>query len=58
MALGKLPVPGHTTINMIVRPGPTVLAVGVGGVCLDSFTLLYLLSPFAPSLSGRRSIID
>ena len=33
MMLGKLPVPGQ---------GPTALAVGAGGGCLDIFTLIYL----------------
>ena len=32
MVLGKLPVPGRPTIWMIVGQGPTVLAVGAGGV--------------------------
>ena len=50
MVLGKLQVLGHPTIWMIVRQGPTVLAVGVGGGCLDIFTLLYLYSPLSPSL--------
>ena len=50
MALGKLPVPGRPTIWMIVGQGPIVLAVGVGGDCLDIFTLLYLFSPLSPSL--------
>ena len=35
---------------MIVGQGPTVLAVGAGGGCLDIFTLLYLYSPLSPSL--------
>ena len=30
--------------------GLTVLAVGAGGGCLDIFTLIYLYSPFSPSL--------
>ena len=50
MVLGKLPVPGHPTILMIVGQGPIALAVGAGGGCLDVFTLLY---PF--SLSIPRS---
>ena len=49
MVLGKLPVPGRPTIWMIVRQGPTALAVGAGGVCLDIFTLIYLFSPLSPS---------
>ena len=35
MVLGELPVPGRPTIWMIVGQGPFVLAVGVGGGCLD-----------------------
>ena len=41
MVLGKLPVPGRRTVWMIVGQGPTVLAVGAGGGCLDIFTLIY-----------------
>ena len=50
MVLGKLPVPGLPTIWLIVRQGPTVLAVGAGGGCLDTFTLIYPFSPLSPSL--------
>ena len=50
MVLGKLPVPGHPTIWMIVGQGPIVLAVGVGGGCLDILTLIYLFSFLSPSL--------
>ena len=39
MVLGKLPVLGRHTIWM-----PIALAVGVGGGCLDIFTLLSFLS--------------
>ena len=39
MVLGKLPVPGRTTIRLIVGQGPIALAVGAGGGCLDIFTL-------------------
>ena len=45
MVLGKLPVPGRLTIWLTVGQGPTVLAVGAGGGCLDIFTLLYHFSP-------------
>ena len=44
MVLGKLPVPGPPTVWMLVRQGPTALAVGAVGGCLDIFTL-YLFSP-------------
>ena len=50
MVLGKLPGPGRPTIWMTVGQGPTALAVGAGGGCLDIFTLLYLFSLISPSL--------
>ena len=50
MVLGKLPVPGRPTLWIIVGQGPTVLAVGAGGGCLDIFTLIYPFSPLSPSL--------
>ena len=50
MVLGKLPVPGRPTISIIVGQGPTVLAVGVGGGCLDIFILIYPVCPLSPSL--------
>ena len=50
MVLGKLPVPGRPTIWILVGQGPTALAVGAGGGCLDIFILIYLFSPLSPSL--------
>ena len=50
VVLGKLPVPGRTTIWMIVGQGPIALAVGAGGGCLDIFILLCSFSPLSPSL--------
>ena len=50
MVLGILPVPGRPTIWIIVGQGPTVLAVGAGGGCLDIFTLIYPFFPLSPSL--------
>ena len=50
MVLGKLPVPGRPTIWITVGQGPTALAVGTGGGCLDIFTLIYPFSPLSPSL--------
>ena len=50
MVLGKLPVPGRPTIWITVGQGPTALAVGAGGVCLDIFTLIYPFFPLSPSL--------
>ena len=38
------------TIWITVGQGPTALAVGAGGVCLDIFTLIYPFSPLSPSL--------
>ena len=46
MVLGKLPVSGRLTIWITVGQGPTALAVGAGGACLDIFTLIY---PFPSS---------
>ena len=51
MVLGKLPVPGRPTILITVGQGPTALAVGAGGGCLDIFTLIYLSFLFSFSLS-------
>ena len=50
MVLGKLPVQGRPTILITVGQGPTALAVGAGGGCLDIFTLVYPLSPLSASL--------
>ena len=50
MVLGKLPVPGRPTIWITVGQGPTALAVGAGGGCLDIFSLIYPLSILSPSL--------
>ena len=50
MVLGKLPVPGRPTIWITVGQGPTALAVGAGGGCLEIFTLIYPFFPLSPSL--------
>ena len=50
MVLGKLPVPGCPTIWNTVGQGPTALAVGAGGGCLDIFALVSPCSPLSPSL--------
>ena len=50
MVLGKLPVPGRPTIWITVGQGPTALAVGAGGGCLDIFTLIYPFSRLSPFL--------
>ena len=59
MVLGKLPVAGRpTTCNLlIVWQGPTALAVGAGGGCLDIF-LSSVISIFFLPLSGRWPDID
>ena len=50
MVLGKLPVPGVLLVWIRVGQGPTALAVGAGGGCLDIFTLIYPFSSFSLSL--------
>ena len=50
MVLGKLPVPGRPTTWITVGQGPTALAVGAGGSCLDIFTLICPFFPLSPSL--------
>ena len=50
MVLGKLPVPGRPTNLSRVGQGPTALAVGAGGGCLDIFSLVYHFSFLSPSL--------
>ena len=60
MVLGKLPVPGRPTNLDGVGQGPTVLAVGAGDGCLDTFSLVYYSSflPPPPPLSWGRPDID
>ena len=48
---------GVLQIWIIVGQGPIVLAVGVGGSCLDTF-LTSITSFFFLPLSGRRPDID
>ena len=50
MMLGKLPVPGRPTIWITVGQGPTALAVGAGGDCLDFLLSSVLSLFFSPSL--------
>ena len=50
MALDKFPVPWRPTIWITARQGPTALAVGAGGGCLDIFTRIYPFFPLSPSL--------
>ena len=53
MVLGKLPVPGRHTMRIKVGQGPTALAVGAGGGCLDIFFLSPILSLLFLPLFGR-----
>ena len=53
MVLGKLPVPGRPTIWIIVGQGPTALAVGAGGGCLDIFTLICPFSSLSPKTKSE-----
>ena len=41
---------GVLLVWMIVGQGPTALALGAGGCCLDIFSLIYLFSILSPSL--------
>ena len=50
MVLGKLPFRGVLLVWIRVGQGPTALAVGAGGGCLDIFTLIYPFPPLSPSL--------
>ena len=43
-------MPGRPTIWITVGQGPTALAVGSGGGCLDIFTLIYPFFSLSPSL--------
>ena len=43
-------MPGRPTIWITVGQGPTALAVGAGGGCLDIFTLIYPFFSLSPSL--------
>ena len=54
MVLSKLPVQGRPTIWITVGQGPTALAVGVSGDCLDIFILMYPFSSFSLSLGDGR----
>ena len=41
---------GRSTILIAVGQGPTALAVGAGGGCLDILTVLYPFLRLSPSL--------
>ena len=56
MVLGKLPVPGPPTIWIRVGQGPTALAVGAGGGCLDILLSTILCLLFLPLFGGRPDI--
>ena len=57
MVLGKLSGPGRPTTWMTVGQGPTALAVGAGGGCLDIFTLLYIFFYFSRGWSGGAKVL-
>ena len=57
MVLGKLPVLGRPTIWITVGQGPTALAAGAVGDCLDISPPSFLSLLFLP-LFGRRPDID
>ena len=50
MVLGELPMPRRPTMWIIVGQGPTALAVGAGGGCLDIFSVVYHFPFLTPSL--------
>ena len=50
---GQVPVQGCPLIWIIVAHGPTVLAVGAGGDCLDIFSRIYHFSSFSLSLEDN-----
>ena len=50
MVLGKLLVPGRSTVWIRLGQGPTALAVDAGGGCFDIFSLDYHFSLLSPSL--------
>ena len=50
MMLGKLPVPGRPINLDRVGQGPTALAVGAGGHCLDIYSLVYHFFFLSPTL--------
>ena len=57
MVLGKLPVPGRPSTWIRVGQGPTALAVGAGGGCLDIFfPCLSSLFSFSALSWGRPDI--
>ena len=57
MVLGKLPVPGRPTICITVGQGPTALAAGAGGGCLDICTLINPFSPLSLSLGVVGGVV-
>ena len=42
-------MPGRPSIRITIGQGPTALAVGAGGSCLDISTLIYSFLPLSPS---------
>ena len=58
MVLVNFQCRGVLLIWIRVGQGPTALAVGADGGCLDIFTLDYQFSLFFLPLSGKRPDID
>ena len=54
MVLGKISSDGASYNLDYSRVGPTALAVGAGGGCLDIFTLNYPFSSFSLSLGDGQ----
>ena len=50
MVLGYLPVPGRPAFWITLGQGPTAIAVGAGGGCMDILTLICPFSSLSPSL--------
>ena len=50
MVLGNFQCRSVLLVWIRVGQGPTALAVGAGGGCLDIFTLIHPFSPLSPSL--------
>ena len=58
MVLGNFQCQGVLLSWIRVGKGPTALAVGAGGRCLDIFFLSSIIALFFLLLSGRRPDVD
>ena len=53
------PCSTSSTVSWItVGQGPTLLAVGAGGGCLNIFTLIYPFFPLSLSLGGGGGVVE